>query len=192
MRPWSGCRPIHLELATRVLEGGALGIVMPNVLTVEEVEKLVETTKYRPIGLRNMGGPPVHTGFVAKKPPEMAELMNATTLTVAMVETPEAVDIVDDIAAVDGLDVVMMGCGDLTMNLGIPGQTGDPQIVEAMEKLTAACKKHGKFSGIGGVANTEHLQNYVAMGVQFILGGADTRFLASAAAAQSAKLRGLK
>jgi 4-hydroxy-2-oxoheptanedioate aldolase len=184
--------PKHLELATRALEGGALGIVMPNVETVAEVEALVETTKYRPIGLRNMGGPPVHTGYVPKKPDELAELFNSTTLTVAMVETPEAVEIVDEIAAVEGLDVVMMGCGDLTMNSGIPGQTGDPRIVESLEKLTKACKKHGKFAGIGGCGNPEHLQNYIKMGVQFILGGADSGLLAAAAAEQSSKLRALQ
>lgn len=178
-------------MASRALEGGAMGIVMPNVPSAAEAKILADTVKYRPIGKRNAGGPPVHTGHTPLKHDEYAEMYNSSSLAVAMVETPDAVADADAIAAIDGIDVVMIGCGDLTTELGIPGQTGDARIVEAFETVTAACKKHGKWSGVGGVGNNQHLQDYVTMGVRFILAGSETAFMASGAKARSDGLRGL-
>ena len=132
-------------LATRALEGGALGIVMPDVRSAEEARQLVEVTKFRPIGLRNVGGPPVHTGYTPRKPEDMAKMFNASTLTVVMVETPEAIADVDAIAAVEGVDVGMIGGNDLSTNMEIPGQSGHDDFVAAFESLTTACKKHGKW-----------------------------------------------
>ncbi|MCZ6772831.1 MAG: aldolase/citrate lyase family protein, partial [Proteobacteria bacterium] len=84
------------------------------------------------------------------------------------------------------IDVVMIGGNDLSTTMGIGGQTGDARMIEAFEQLTAACRKHGKWAGMGGVANNEHLQKFIAMGVRFVLAGADTGFL-TAAASQRAK-----
>lgn len=179
-------------LATRALEGGALGIVMPDVKSAEEAKALVDVTKFRPIGSRNVGGPPIHTAYKPRTPEEMAAMFNATTLTVAMVETPEAIACVNEIAAVDGVDVVMIGGNDLSTTMEIPGQTGHEDFVAAFEKLTAACKKHNKWSGMGGVMNNEHAQSFVAMGVQFILAGSDTGLLANAAQQRTIELRNLK
>jgi len=184
--------PGELGLATRALEGGALGIVMPNVKTAEEAQALANLTKFRPIGLRNVGGPPVHTSYTGLPPEKLAELFNETTLTVAMVETPEAIQNVDEIAAVQGVDVVMIGGNDLTTTLELSGQTDHPEMIAAFEALTNACRRHNKWAGMGGVNILDHAKTYVEMGVQFILGGADTGFLAAAAHGRAKDLRSLK
>lgn len=176
-------------LATRALEGGALGIVMPNVQSAEEARALVDVVKFRPVGRRNVGGPPVHTAYTPTKPDDLARMFNAATIAVAMVETPEAIDRVDEIASVDGIDVVMIGGNDLSTTMGIGGQTGDTHMIEAFEQLTAACRQHGKWAGMGGVANNEHLQKFIAMGVRFVLAGADTGFLAAAASQRAKAIR---
>ena len=176
-------------LATRALEGGALGIVMPNVQSAEEARALVDVVKFRPVGRRNVGGPPIHTAYTPTKPDELARMFNAVTIAVAMVETPEAIDRVDEIASVDGIDVVMIGGNDLSTTMGIGGQTGDARMIGAFEQLTAACRQHGKWAGMGGVANNEHLQKFIAMGVRFVLAGADTGFLAAAASQRAKAIR---
>ena len=184
--------PGQFWMASRALEGGALGIVMPNVMSVTEAEKLVEIVKFPPLGQRNVGGPPVHTGHTPRSHDEFGKMFNAATLAVAMVETPEAISIVDEIAAVEGIDVVMIGCNDLSTSMGISGQTDDLRMVDAFEKLTAACKKHGKWAGMGGIVNNDHAQTYIDMGVRFVLAGAETGFIAAGAKARTEGLRKLR
>lgn len=183
--------PGQFWMASRALEGGALGIVMPNVMSVEEAKQLVEVVKFPPIGTRNVGGPPVQTAHTPRSHADYAELFNGSSLAVAMVETPEAIAIVDDIAAVEGIDVVMIGGNDLSTSFGVSGQTDAPQMVNAFEKLTAACRKHGKWAGMGGVPNDDHARTYIEMGVRFVLAGAETGFLAAGAKARSEGLRKL-
>jgi len=183
--------PGQFWMASRALEGGALGIVMPNVMSVEEAKQLVEVVKFPPLGSRNVGGPPVQTGHTPRSHGEYAELFNGSSLAVAMVETPEAIAIVDEIAAEEGIDVVMIGGNDLSTSFGVSGQTDAPQMVDAFEKLTAACRKHGKWAGMGGVPNDDHAHTYIEMGVRFVLAGAETGFLAAGAKARSGDLRKL-
>lgn len=184
--------PGQFWMAARALEGGALGIVMPNVMSADEARQLADVVKFPPIGHRNVGGPPVHMGHTPRSHAEHAEIFNGSSLAVAMVETPEAIAEVDAIAAVEGIDVVMIGGNDLSTSFGISGQTGAPEMVDAFEKLTAACKKHGKWSGMGGIVNDEHAKAYIDMGVRFVLGGAETAFLAAGAKARSDGLRKLQ
>ncbi|MDA0238719.1 MAG: aldolase/citrate lyase family protein [Proteobacteria bacterium] len=109
-------------MVTRVLEGGATGVVMPDVRSVEEAREFVDHVKYPPLGRRNAGGPPVHTGFTGRSHADLATMYNKTTLAVVMLERPETIAMADDIAALDGVDVLMVGCGDLTAELGIAGR----------------------------------------------------------------------
>ena len=184
--------PGQFWMASRALEGGALGIVMPNVMSPDEAKHLVDVVKFPPLGHRNVGGPPVHTGHTPRGYDAFAEMYNASSLAVAMVETSEAIAQVDAIAAVEGIDVVMIGCNDLSTSMGISGQTDAPQIVDAFEKLTAACRKHGKWAGMGGIPNDAHARTYIDMGVRFVLAGAETGFIAAGAKARSEGLRQLQ
>jgi len=183
--------PGQFWMASRALEGGALGIVMPNVMSAAEARQVVDVVKFPPLGQRNVGGPPVHTGHTPRSHAEYAEMFNASSLAVVMVETPDAIAVVDDIAAVPGVDVVMIGCNDLSTSMGVSGQTGHPMVVEAFEKLTAACRKHGKWAGMGGIVNDDHARSYIGMGVRFVLGGAETAFIAAGAKARAEGLRKL-
>jgi 4-hydroxy-2-oxoheptanedioate aldolase len=183
--------PGQFWMASRALEGGALGIVMPNVMSAAEARQVVDVVKFPPLGQRNVGGPPVHTGHTPRSHADYAAMFNASSLAVVMVETPEAIAEVDAIAAVEGVDVVMIGCNDLSTSMGVSGQTDHPKVVDAFEKLTAACKKHGKWAGVGGVPNDVHAQRYIGMGVRFVLAGAETGFLAAGAKARSGDLRKL-
>ena len=106
-----------------------------------------------------------------------------------MIESPEAVANADAIAAVDGIDVLLMGTSDLTAEMGISGQLGHARVVDAYQTIIDAARRHGKFSGMGGVYDVENSRRYVAMGAQFILSGADHSYIMTGAKARTDFLR---
>jgi len=117
---------------------------------------------------------------------EAQAAINDEILTVAMIESPQAVEGADAIAAVDGVDVLLIGTSDLSSELGIAGQAGHPKIVAAYERVAAACRKHGKILGMGGVYDEENASRYVGMGARFVLTGSDHSYIMTGANARTA------
>jgi 4-hydroxy-2-oxoheptanedioate aldolase len=181
---------MQMAMATRALDGGALGIIMPHVDTAAEARAIVDHLKYPPVGHRSVSGAQPQFDYKTMKTGELTAALNATTLTVVMVETPKAIVNVDAIAAVPGVDVVLVGTNDLAAEMGIPGDFANPKIAAAYKKIIAACKKHKKFPGMGGVYSEELMKKYVGMGMRMILGGGDVGMLMQAATQRSSYLRG--
>jgi 2-keto-3-deoxy-L-rhamnonate aldolase RhmA len=177
------------SLATRVLDGGALGIVMPHVDDAEEARAIVGHLKYPPLGHRSMGGGLPYYGFRAVPAGEAAATMNKETLLVVMLETPQAIANADSIAAVEGVDVLLVGTNDLMMEMGLPGQFAHPEVARAYEKVIAACRKHRKWPGMGGVYTEELLGKYVAIGMRVIIAGSDLSLLMAGAGQRAKFLR---
>lgn len=175
----------ELTLATRCLDGGALGIVVPHVDTPEQARAIVDALRFPPLGHRSIAGGYPQFGFAAKPAQEVVTSMNAATLVVAMMETPRAIENVEQIAAVPGLDVLLMGTNDLCLEMGLPGQLDHERVVAAVDAVVNACRKHGKWAGLGGVYGKELLKRYVARGMRFILAGNDTSLLLNAAQEQA-------
>ena len=117
--------------------------------------------------------------------------VNAATMVVIMLESPEAIARCDELAAVPGIDALLIGTNDLSAEMGIPGQLDDPRIVVAYEKLVAACRKHGKHAGMGGVYTDALLQRYIAMGARLVLAGSDLSFFMTAAKQRAGFLRAI-
>jgi len=179
------------SLATRLLDSGAAGIVMPHVDTPEEARAIVDRLKYPPQGHRSVAGSMAQFGFAAMPLGEATAIVNAQSLVVVMIETPKAVENAEAIAAVPGIDVLLIGTNDLSMELGIPGGLADPKIAAAYERVIAACRKHGKWAGMGGVYTEDLMRRYIAMGARFVLGGNDFAFVLAAAGQRTKFLRGL-
>jgi 4-hydroxy-2-oxoheptanedioate aldolase len=181
---------MQMAMATRALDGGALGIIMPHVDTAAEARAIVDQLKYPPVGHRSVSGAQPQFDYKTMKTGELTAALNAATLTVCMVETPKAIANVDAIAAVPGVDVVLVGTNDLAAEMGIPGDFANPKIAAAYKKIIAACKKHKKWPGMGGVYSEELMKKYVGMGMRMILGGGDVGMLMQAATQRSSFLRG--
>jgi 4-hydroxy-2-oxoheptanedioate aldolase len=177
------------SLATRVLDGGALGIVMPHVDTAEEARTIVHHLKYPPLGHRSMAGGQAFFGFRAVPTGEAAATMNKETLLVVMLETPQAIANAEAIAAVEGVDVLLIGTNDLMMEMGFPGQFSHAEVARAYEKVITACRKHRKWPGMGGVYTEELLAKYVAMGMRVIIAGNDLGMLMAGASQRAKFLR---
>ena len=177
--------------ATRVLDGGAQGIVVPHVDTPETAAQMVSNCRYPPVGHRSVTGTLPQIDFEARPLAETTASLNAATLLVLMIETPAAVENVEAIAATPGVDVLLVGTNDLCMEMGIPGQVGDPKVVSAMERVIAACQANGVHPGLGGVYSPDLMQRYIEMGMRFILSGNDLSFLMAAARDRADFLRGI-
>jgi 4-hydroxy-2-oxoheptanedioate aldolase len=121
---------------------------------------------------------------------ELTVALNAATLITVMIETPQAVANAEAIAAVPGVDALLIGTNDLAAEMGITGDLGHARIATAYETVIAACRQHGKFPGMGGVYAEDLMRRYVALGMRMILSGGDLAMLMQAATQRAGFLRG--
>jgi len=178
--------------ASRILDSGAQGIVVPHVDSVEEAERAVAYCKYPPIGHRSAMGVLPQFAYGPVPIGESMPAANAETLVIVMLETPQAIEKADAIAAVPGIDVLLIGTNDLCAELGIPGKFGDPKVEAAYRTVIAACTKHGIHPGMGGVYDPKLMEKYIGYGMRFILSGGDLSFLMAGARERANLLHGLK
>lgn len=178
--------------ASRILDSGAQGIVVPHVDTVEEAERAVAYCKYPPVGHRSVMGALPQFAYSSVPVGEATVTANQETLVIVMLETPKAIANADAIAAVSGLDVLLIGTNDLCAEMGIPGQFNDSRVEDAYRAVVAACRKHGKFPGMGGVYEPKIMEKYIGYGMRFILSGGDMSFLMAGARERANFLRALK
>lgn len=159
--------PINeLWTAKRVLDTGVLGVAFPFVGTPELARQAVAACKYPPEGLRGYG--PKLASFRAPSAEPYHEFANRNVLVMAVVEDQSAVDHIDEIAAVPGLDVIVIGPSDLSFRLGVPRQPDHPKMKAAIAKIVAAAKRHNKFLG-RPAANADQVKEYGKQGFQFFL-----------------------
>jgi 4-hydroxy-2-oxoheptanedioate aldolase len=180
----------ELALGTRCLDGGGLGLVIPHVDTPDEARAMVDAFKFQPLGHRSIGGGYPQFGFAPVPAREVVTALNDATLVVAMIETPKAVENAEQIAAVPGIDVLLMGTNDLCLEMGIPGKLDDERVVTAIDTVVRACQKHGKWPGLGGVYVRDLAKRYIGRGMRFILAGNDVGLLLNAAQEQASFVRG--
>ena len=145
--PLARVREISRPAVLKLLDVGVQGLIVPNVKTLEQVQELVNYAKYYPIGQR---------GFCPSRKdgwgfdglgsvPETMRHFNGETLLFPQCETAEALDIIEDICAVDGVDGIFVGPFDLSISMGMPGQFDAPEFQAAITRIVAACRAAGKY-----------------------------------------------
>jgi 2-keto-3-deoxy-L-rhamnonate aldolase RhmA len=179
----------RFDLAARVLDGGALGIVVPHVETAEQAKEAVRHLKYPPVGKRSIAAPMPQLGFRSLPLGEATAAVNEQLLVVAMLETSTAVGNVEAIAAVPGIDALHVGANDLSAELGVPGHYLHPDVERAFATVIAGCRRHGKWPAMGGIYTEQGLAHYVRLGVRMVLAGNDLNLLMSAASARASLVR---
>jgi 2-keto-3-deoxy-L-rhamnonate aldolase RhmA len=128
-------------------------------------------------------------GFANAHPTEAMKAVDAETLIVAMLESPNAIANVEAIAATPGIDVLLVGMGDLTVAMDIPDQFENPRAIQAVERVVAACRAHGKWPGLAGVGDTAIVALYLAKGVRMVQVGGEIAMLMAEATRRAAVLR---
>ncbi len=176
---------------TRVLDNGAMGVVVPHVDTPEEAAQIASNFRYPPLGHRSISRANPVVGFEAMPIGDFCDSINNEVLVVVMLESPQAIDNAEAIAAVDGIDVLLIGTNDLCAEMGIPGQFGHELVADAYKRTVAACAKHGKHPGMAGVGDAELQQKYIEIGARFILADQDLRLMIAAGKQTTGFLRGL-
>ena len=164
---------------------------MPHVDTAAEAEEVVNRLKYPPVGHRSMGGIGPHYELRSASSGEAANALNVANLTIVMLETPTAIENAAQIAAVPGVDVLLIGTNDLCAEMGIHGDFGNEKVAAAYQAMIAACKQHDKFPGMAGVYNEQVMPRYIDMGARFILAGQDAQFMSAGAAQRTGFLHKL-
>jgi 4-hydroxy-2-oxoheptanedioate aldolase len=178
--PWTDAATIM-----RALDVGAAGVIVPMVNTPEEAALAASALRYPPEGIRSMG--PTRGGFVS------VAAANEDAVLLVMIETEEALDRVDEIAAVPGVDGLFVGPVDLGLSLGLPlDWTGrHPDVLAAMDRIVAAADKAGVFVGTVS-SGADHAKDLVRRGVSFVSLGADVGYIRAGIAADAATLKDLR
>src|ERR1700692_1776094 len=179
--------------ATRILDSGAQGVMVPHIQNAAEAKAIVEACLYAPKGHRSAFGSGPQLGYAAIPQAEVCTIINEETVLMAMIETPEAVENAEEIAAVEGIDVLHIGASDLSTEMGIPGQYSSERMRAAFEKVAKAAKSHGKAMGVGGVRQDVEFQSWlIGIGMRYLTGGSDVGYILSAGRADVKQLRELK
>ena len=143
MCPLVRVRSADYQLIAAPLDHGAMGIMLPRVEKTEQLETLVEAMKYPPVGKRGFSSDAPHKEYRSEPPPEFIEANNENTLVIAQIERREAVENIDDLLSVAGVDVALIGSEDLSVSLGLPGETRHQSVVDAIEKVIDSAERHG-------------------------------------------------
>jgi 2-keto-3-deoxy-L-rhamnonate aldolase RhmA len=172
-------RPEHVS---RALDAGALGVIAPHIRSASEAREVVASAKFPPLGGRSAAGVLPHLEYRSVPAAEANAAMNEATMVVVQFETADAIEKADEIAAVEGVDVVLMGTNDLLADMGLPGQYEHERVRDAYARTLAACRRHGKHLGVGGLATRPRLAaEFVKMGARYVSTGTDLAFLLAAA-----------
>lgn len=161
---------------SRALDCGASGVMVPMIETAEQAGMLASWAKYPPLGKRGLGSIGGHTGYARFESPDLfMERANRETLTIAQIETRAGVSAADAIAAVDGIDVLLIGPLDLSVSLGIPGRFDHSVMTEAIGAVAAAARAHGKVFGIHG--GEKMLETWLPRGLRMVMTSLDAVML---------------
>ena len=181
------------EYISRVLDGGALGIIAPGVRSPAEARAVVAAAKYAPLGRRGASGGLPHLNYASFPASEANAALNAATMVIVQFESAEAVEQAEEIAAVEGVDLIMIGTNDFLADLGIPGQFEHPRVREAYARTITACRRHGKHVGVGGLPSRPKLiAEFVKMGARYVSTGTDLAFLLAEASERARQVRALE
>jgi 4-hydroxy-2-oxoheptanedioate aldolase len=170
----------------RVLDAGAEGVMCPHIDTAAEARMVVDGLRYPPGGKRGVAKMVRAAGF-GKNFSAYSSNADENILGIVQIESVEALDHLEEIAAMDGIDVLFIGPADLTMSLGIFGKFDHPLFTSAIKAIVNAAQKAGKSTGIL-LFNPDDYNRYYEMGIKMIACGADAAFVAEGSRTMADKL----
>src|ERR1700746_3686796 len=171
---------------SRVLDGGALGVIAPHVQSVDDARAYVAAAKFPPLGHRSAAGPLPHLHYRSFPAAAANAALNAATLLIVQFESEEALKQAEAIAAVEGVDLVMIGSNDLLADWGLAGQYEHQRLRDAYARTIAECRKHRKHCRGGGLAaRPDRAAEFVRMGARYVSTGTDLGFLLAACTARA-------
>ncbi|MEN8194415.1 MAG: aldolase/citrate lyase family protein [Bacteroidota bacterium] len=153
------------------LELDATGIMVPHIMGIEDARKVVNMTRFHPIGRRPIDGGNADGGYTTIDYSDYIKEANEERFVILQIEDPEPLDDLEAIAALDGIDMLFFGPADFSQGIGAPGDWNHPKLIEARKRVAEVAIKHNKFAGIP--ASMGNIDELIAMGYKFLAIGAD-------------------
>lgn len=159
------------------LELDATGILVPHIMNLEDAKQVIHMTRFHPVGRRPIDGGNADGAYTALDFQDYLKQANEQRFVVLQIEDPEPLDDLEEIAALDGYDMLFFGPGDFSQGIGAPGQWDHPKLIETRKRVAEVANKYGKFAATTG--GIDHLGEFIDMGYKFINVGADVIGLTS-------------
>ena len=173
-------REVSRPAVMKLLDVGAQGLIVPYIERMDQIKALIEYAKYPPVGKRGFCGTKKDRwgyAYPGTEPMEKQfEYWNRETFLIPQCETVEALEMIEKITALEGIDGIFVGPFDLSISMGIPGQFDNPVFVAALERILAACKAAGKFTMIF-TGRPEKIRDYYEMGFDIVTYNMDAAVL---------------
>jgi 4-hydroxy-2-oxoheptanedioate aldolase len=160
----------------RLLESGAQGIMYPRCESAAEAAEVVRWAKFAPLGERGVDGANADAPYCAAPMKQYLRKANEETLVIVQIESPRALDEAEAIAKTPGVDVLMLGPGDMSVLSGAPYEFGHPIMIQARDRVAAAAKDAGIHWGTTS-PDPDHSRMLMELGARFICHGADIVFV---------------
>ena len=171
----------------RFLEVGAHGLMIPHLRDAEHAREIVRLAKFPPIGERGIDGVSADADFGLLQTEEYLKQANAETFIVLQIENIHVLDNIEEIAEVEGIDVLFVGPADLSLSMGIPGQVKHPKILKTIERVVKACEGKSVVCGTPHL-DAEYCRQLMNMGVKFFTGTSDSSLIRTGFAKQKSIL----
>jgi 2-keto-3-deoxy-L-rhamnonate aldolase RhmA len=177
--------------AGRLLDGGAAGIIVPHVVDAAGARAAVAACRYPPRGERSQNTMLPQFGFARMRAGEKLRRAEESTVVQVLIESPAAVDNINDIAGVEGVDLIGIGLNDLSAACGRPGNVRDAEVMSLCCRVIEGARHHDVPVVVGGVADVGHFAELTAMGAApLVFAGIDTELLGEALATRIERWRG--
>ena len=181
------------DYISRILDAGALGVIAPHVRSAAEARDVVRAAKLPPLGERSNTGIFPHLQYRSFPAEETCKVINEATMVIVQFESADCLERADEIVAVEGVDIVLVGLNDMLGDMGLAGQYDHPKVREIYQTVIDACRKHGKHCGVGGLSSRPDLMaDYLRMGARYVSTGTDLAFLLGAATARAKQIKDIK
>ena len=181
------------DYISRILDAGALGVIAPHVRSAAEAREVVKAAKLPPQGERSNTGAFPHLHYRSFPAEETCQAINDATMVIVQFESADSLAKADEIVAVPGVDIVLVGLNDMLADMGLPGQYDHPRVREIYRTVIGVCRKHGKHCGVGGLASRPDLMaEYIRMGARYVSTGTDLSFLLGAATTRARQIAEIK
>ncbi|MCK5843244.1 MAG: hypothetical protein KAG97_00970 [Victivallales bacterium] len=175
----------------RALEAGVSGLMIPHCTSAAMVKELVSHVKFTPLGDRGYDGVNADSDFGLAPMSDYMSFANQETFLMVQIEDEEAIDHIDEMAEVDGVDIMYVGPADLSLSMGHPGEFKHPKTKEVIKKVVDACARNGIWSATSGI-DSEYTQELLDSGVNFIGVASDYGFLRNGIQGKLDELKSIK
>lgn len=167
---------IRKDTISKPLEAGAMGLLIPQIKTADDAKRVVEEARYAPLGNRGISHTKMHDNYRGMSDPKHTKNQNEEVMIILQIETKEAIENLDEILSVEGIDAALIGPNDLSQSYGVLGQFDHPDMLNAFNKVIEVSQKHNIIPGVHFGA-TEEVEKWAKKGMRLLMWSTESGIL---------------